>query len=296
MLTAAFYWVANLSVAGSVAGLLILLLRLPRAVPRRIAYLLWLVPLVRFAIPLGLPWRFSLYNLLPSKTQPILGESVISNFFALAETYAPLRMKTAALERVFGVAAAVWLSVSLLLLVSVLLLYLAGLRQARDAAQIRGRVYRSAQCLSPAVFGVLRPKVVLPSYLKGSVAPIFLHERIHIKRRDNFWRMVAVAVCCLHWFNPLVWVFLRCFLSDLELSCDEAVLRRLGPSGRRDYAAALVTFEEQKAAFASQFAGAGTKSRIRRILSWRKLTLLASICLGGLVLAVAAVLLTNAIP
>lgn len=293
MLTAAFYWLVNLSLAGSVAGLAVLLLRPLRAIPRRVIYPLWILPLLRFCIPAALPWQYSLYRLFSPKTLPAVGGSVTSNFMQFAASYDPFAFESARVEQIFRISAILWLCGACLAIGLALTCYIAGKREMRGATRLCGRVWRSQNCRTPVVLGIFRPKLLLPAYLKGDVGLIFLHERVHIRRGDNLWRMLAIFICCFHWFNPLIWLFLRCFLTDLELSCDETVLRACGDSRKKEYASALLRAETGKALFASQFAGTRTGARVKRILSYRKLTVFSCISLLLFALALAAALLTN---
>ncbi len=82
------------------------------------------------------------------------------------------------------------------------------------------------------------------------------HELVHKRRLDNLWRCIALLFCCVHWFNPVVWHCLRLFFADMELSCDERVLRKLAPKERKDYAMALLSVAEGRDLFVSAFGGA----------------------------------------
>ena len=121
-----------------------------------------------------------------------------------------------------------------------------------------------------------------------------MHERTHIGRLDNLWRVVEIITCCIHWFNPFVWLFLKRFFEDMELSCDEKVLRKYHPDRKTDYARALIECESKKTVFASAFGGAKTRVRIENILSYKKLSIFSTICLTALIAAIAVTLLTNA--
>ncbi len=123
---------------------------------------------------------------------------------------------------------------------------------------------------------------------------ILLHEKMHIRRADNLWRAVAFLIVSAHWFNPLGWVFLKQFLADLELSCDERVLAKLGEDRAQEYAHALLDSQRGKTVFAFAFGGAKIRTRIENILSFRKMTGFSLAAFAVLVGMMIWVLVTNA--
>ena len=122
-----------------------------------------------------------------------------------------------------------------------------------------------------------------------------MHERAHIRRGDNIIRTAALAVVCLHWFNPFAWLFLKLLYSDIELACDEAVIAKCNEAERKRYAHALVSSVEMTNVFASSFGGAKIKLRIKSILSYRRITWISSFGFATLIIIIAYILLTNAL-
>ncbi|MGE5677465.1 MAG: M56 family metallopeptidase, partial [Pseudomonadota bacterium] len=174
-------------------------------------------------------------------------------------------------------------------------LYFSAMSELRSAKPLGGNLYSSARISAPAVYGVLHPRIIIPSgAIHGNIDYILMHEKVHIKRRDNLLRIIGVMTACIHWFNPLSWVFLKYFFTDMELSCDAKVLKHLDERQAREYAGAILACTSGKAFFAASFGGAKTRGRIENILSFKKLTLFSSICFSVLVLAIAAILITNA--
>lgn len=121
-----------------------------------------------------------------------------------------------------------------------------------------------------------------------------LHEKTHIRSLDNLWRIIAFAVVAVNWFNPLCWLFLKGFLTDLELSCDERVLTKLGVNRAKEYALSLLDSKQGATVFTSAFGGAKIRTRIENILSFKKLTCLSLIVFAALIAVIFYVLLTNA--
>ena len=141
----------------------------------------------------------------------------------------------------------------------------------------------------------VKPKIILPaSYKDSDIELIVLHEITHIRSLDNLWRIIAFVIVAVHWFNPFSWLFLKGFLADLELSCDERVLTRIGSDRAKDYASSLLESRQAVTVFASAFGGAKIRTRIENILSFKKLTWLSLTVFIALIGAIFYALLTNA--
>lgn len=299
MLTDVFYWLLNMSIVASLAGSVLLLLRLIPRLPRRVVYPLWAIVLLRLCIPFGIASDFSILKLLPHKAVvfPYIPEALPgANIAMAADSYFPIIFKTGAFDVVFTVASAIWAAVAAVLLVTVLISYAQTLRQSRRAKHWQDQVYLSAHVSGPMVCGILRPRILLPQNYEGrDLALILAHEHAHIRRLDNLWRLIGLVTACFHWFNPLIWLFLKSFLTDLELSCDEAVLHRSSPEQRAAYAHALLDNQaRQHNLLHSPFGHAPTTQRIRNILSYRSLSAAGAlfVCISAACLCL--ILLTNA--
>lgn len=195
---------------------------------------------------------------------------------------------------VFQVAAVVWLAIAVVLLLGLGIAYWAAKWQVRGAKLLHDNVYRSDRVCAPAVYGILRPKIILPvEYEPKGISFVLLHERTHIKRADNFWRLAALVTAAIHWFNPFVWLFLNRFLTDMELACDEAVLRQCGETQRKAYASVLVDCAGGRSVFPSAWNGAKTRTRIEHILTYQKLSIFSTVCFAVLAVVIAYVLLAN---
>lgn len=301
MLSEIFYWILNISIIGSVCGLIIMALRKIKKLPRFAVYTLWLVPLIRLWIPFGVASKYSLLSLVSlftTKTVVVwqeLPELTITNSIMSADSYFPLEYKTDLLSRIYGISSVIWIVVALACIISSLALYLFTKTELENAVHIKENIYTSDKITSPAVYGIIKPKIIIPAGIaEGDTEYIVIHERVHIRRKDNFWRVVAVVTACVHWFNPLIWIFLKYFFADAELACDNKVLKDLDESRSKGYATAVLTASRGKAFFASAFGGAKTRVRIENILSYKKLTLVSTLCFTALIIAIAVVLITNA--
>lgn len=136
--------------------------------------------------------------------------------------------------------------------------------------------YYSEDVNVPMVFGVFFPEIYLPLGMDGrNVVYVLAHERMHIKRRDSLWKMLAYIISIMHWFNPIVWTAYCLFGNDIEMACDEESLREIGEESRKNYAEALLQMsvegsKERKIYVAPVCFGEGSvKKRILNILSYR---------------------------
>ena len=303
MLQEVFYWIFNMSITAAVTGVLIMLVRLIKGIPRRMMTFLWIIPFLRMTIPLGLDSPYSLMTLLSKITtktivvfQPTdkISFSMMNSVMA-ANSYFPITYKVNILENIFSVASVIWAVVALAIVLMLTAIYCTTLFEIKDSKYLRENVYLSEKISSPAVYGVLRPKIVLPaSYKDRDIELIVQHEKTHIRGLDNLWRMIAFLIVAVHWFNPFSWLFLKAFLADLELSCDERVLVKLGADRSKEYASALLECKQGATVFASAFGGARIRTRIENILSFRKLTWISRAAFIALISVIFYVLLTNA--
>ena len=300
MLHGVFYWILNMSVTASLSGAVVLLLRRLRWIPRRVSVHFWWIPCLRMVIPVGLTSPWSLISLLAKITAKAVyppgwkDHFTALNYMQAAESYFPIQYRAEALETVFRVASVLWLIPALGILGLLGICYGSSMREVRRARPLEKGLFAAEGTGAPGVYGILRPRILVPGGAEPEeLSLILLHEQTHIRRCDNLWRLLGITVSAIHWFNPLGWVFLRCFLEDLELSCDELVLSRLGPDRRKDYARFLLTCKARTPAFASGFGGAKLRTRIENILSFRKLTWVSLVAFLALTAVVFCVLLTN---
>jgi len=303
-----FYWVLDISILGTITGFIVMILSRVRRFPRFGIYLLWSLPFVRLWIPIGIASEYSLLSFISRYTTktitiweyipgPItLPKISMTNFIQTAQNYFPIVYKTDLLRDIFSIAQTVWVIIAAATIICMTLLYIFTKAELKDAEHIRDNIYRSDRVLSPAVYGIIKPKIILPvNIAEADLEYILKHEEIHIRRKDNLWRIAAVVTACVHWFNPFVWIFLKNFFSDMELACDVGVIKTLEENDKKVYAASLLTCSLGKTFYASAFGGAKTRSRIENILSYRKLTLFSTLCFAALFIAVAFTIITNAV-
>lgn len=291
-----FLQVLNMSLTASWAiGAVLLARLLLRKAPRRYTYWLWMVVLFRLACPVSVE---SVLSLIPS-ARPVPADialqatpQVHTGLPALDRAVnASLPAATPAvsanpLQIWVAVGAAVWAAGALALLVYTLVTVIrlaVGLRAARPLPQPggAGNVYQLENIRSPFVFGLLRPRIYLPAGLTSAeTGHILAHERTHLRRGDNWLKPLAWLLLCIHWFNPLVWVSFFLLERDMELSCDELVVRRYSTEQRKAYSMTLLQLSG-----AHRFVGgcplafgeSNVKGRVKNVMKLKKTTLLASV-------------------
>lgn len=233
------------------------------------------------------------YTQIARSYSPIVYEGQEGNALLLPAMQKFVVTESFPLQKVMETAALIWLIVAVCLILGALLLYRFSLSEGRLAEEAQG-YYVSDRVKVPAVYGIFRCRIVLPSHVRQEDIPyILLHERVHLQRRDNLWRCLAVLVCCVHWFNPICWLSLRCFFADMELACDAAAVHIMTSEQRKAYAHAVLNTAQDSSLFASAFGGAKVSLRIRNLLSYRKLTAFSTVAFALLFAVVAYVLVTN---
>ena len=176
---------------------------------------------------------------------------------------------------------------------------------AENRSQLRRplSLRRSDLISTSLTYGVLRPVILVPRDTdwsrEGEVRYMLAHELVHVRRFDALTKLVLVACVCVHWFNPLVWAMYVLANRDLELSCDECVVRGFGTGSRAEYARTLIAMEETKSGLAPLYSGfskTATEERIVAIMHIKKTSLLAVATSASLVVGIPAALATSAAP
>lgn len=170
-------------------------------------------------------------------------------------------------------------------------------RNLREAILVEKGVYQTDRYDTPFVMGLLKPRIYLPQGLEGNEKLLILtHEKHHIRRLDTIWKALGFLALSIHWFNPLVWVAFICACRDMEMSCDEAVLKSMGEDVRGEYAASLLKITTGRRIIAGAplaFGEGDPKGRIRNLAKWKKPILWISVAAVVVCTALALCLLTD---
>lgn len=182
----------------------------------------------------------------------------------------PETVKTEVLPRL----ALVWVAGMAVMALYTAVSYLSLCQKMSTAVRMKGNIYRSEAAASPFVLGLIHPRIYLPFAMDELDIPhVIAHERAHIRRKDHWWKPLGFLVLTLHWFNPAVWLSYCLLCRDIELACDEKVIRDMNPQQQADYSQALLNCSIHRRAIAAcplAFGEVGVKKRVSNILNYRK--------------------------
>lgn len=147
-------------------------------------------------------------------------------------------------------------------------------KQTAEAVPYKENIYLCDRIPSPFILGVIKPRIFLPSSIRAADIPyVLLHEQAHLKRRDHLWKPIGFALLCIYWFNPLIWVAYILLCRDIELACDEKVIKAMGTASKKPYADALINCsvsQKRISACPVAFGETDVKNRIQSVLQYKK--------------------------
>lgn len=262
-----------------------------RNIPQWGIVLLWGLVGLRLMVPFSIESRFSL---IPGAETA--GDVPIIEF---AELPAAGQVQVSANVDILPLFSALWLLGVIFLVGYFAIRYWRILKKLDTAVLLRENIYLSEWISAPIVIGLLKPKIVVPfSVDENSMKHIIAHEKAHIRRGDHWWKLLAYGVLTLHWFNPFVWIAYMLLGRDIELACDESVIRALDSRGRADYSQALVMCSARNASttvYLLGFGGIGVKTRVKSVMNYRKSTASGYILTVAVMMLLAACFLTDPI-
>ena len=290
----------SLSASWIAAAVLVLRLCLKRA-PKWVNVLLWGIVAVRLMLPVSIESPLSLLPrteaILPAAAaQPIqAGTAPAVGGAAAIASGAAMRSqpgRTTILAWVWLVGIAVlllytWISTQRLR------------RKVREAVRLQGNIYETEHIASPFVLGVLRPRIYLPYHMDSrDREQVIAHEQAHLRRGDHVWKPLGFLLLTIHWFNPLLWLSYVLLCRDIELACDEKVIKHLDCGQRADYMQALVTCSVNRRRIAAcplAFGEIGVKERVRSVMNYKKPTFWIILLAVAACVVLAVCFLTNPI-
>ena len=289
--------ILNMTLTGSIVIALVLLARLAlRRAPRVCSYALWLVVLFRLLCPVTISAPVSLMGLLDTPVTGVTAHTSAAAYVprdvvhdpaptvelpvpgvgeAVTDALPQGEEQTAAdpLGAPMAIATLVWMAGTAAMALYGVMSLVRLRRRLVGAVPLEKGVYLADHIDTPFVLGLFRPKIYLPSALpEGERGYILLHERHHIRRLDHAVKLLAFLALCVHWFNPLVWLMFVLLGRDMEMSCDEAVMKRLGEAVRADYSASLLRLAIGRKLIAGAplaFGEGDTRDRVKNVLKWR---------------------------
>lgn len=305
-----FLKLLNLSISASWLILAVLVLRVVlKKAPKWVMPLLWGVVALRLVCLFSIESALSLIpsaETIPSEIvtetrEPVLYEQatldIVTNptLPSAAEVHVGVSRQQAQVD--FNIYSVLWLAGMAALLVHALVSAGKLKRKLATAILLRDNIYESEFVDSPFVFGVVKPNIYLPMHMdEGTAAYVIAHEHAHLARRDHWWKVLGYLVLALHWFNPLVWVAYILFCRDIELACDEKVVKGLDGAARADYSQALLSCAAPKRAVAAcplAFGEGNIKTRVKSALHYKKPAFWVAAAAVLAVVIVAVCFLTN---
>lgn len=305
-----FLKLVNLSISASWLILAVLVLRVVlKKAPKWVMPLLWGVVALRLVCLFSIESALSLIpsaETIPSEIvtetrEPVLYEQatldIATNPTLPSAAEVPVGVSRKQAQVDFNIYSVLWLAGMAALLVHALVSAGKLKRKLATAILLRDNIYESEFVDSPFVFGVVKPNIYLPMHMdEGTAAYVIAHERAHLARRDHWWKVLGYLVLALHWFNPLVWVAYILFCRDIELACDEKVVKGLDGAARADYSQALLSCAAPGRAVAAcplAFGEGNIKTRVKSALHYKKPAFWVAAAAVLAVVIVAVCFLTN---
>ena len=287
-----FISVLNMSLTGAFVIIIVCLARpVLRKSPRIFLYNLWAVAGFRLTFPFSIESAFSL---IPFNAQPIPPDIAMHPIPPASGNLVASAMLSgdSAIQLWIAVGSSIWLVGSALMLLYGVASFVVLKRKLTQATNVEANIYETETIKTPFVMGIFSPKIYLPAHLNAQERNyIVLHEQTHIRRRDHIVKFVAFLILCLHWFNPLAWLAFLLMSLDMEMSCDERVLKELGNGAeiKKNYSMALLSLATERRALGGSsiaFIDGDIGSRVKNVLNLKK----QSYIVFGVSMALVAVL------
>ena len=286
-MSAVFLKIINMSISASWLVLAVMLIRLVlKKAPKWISVLLWGFVAVRLLCPLSIE---SICSLIPSAETvspgimldrtPALetGIGSVNNIVnpVISELFTPNPTDSMnPLQLWVPLAAIVWIVGIVAMLIYTAVSYGLLRRRVATAVLLKDNVFQSENVDSPFVLGIVKPRIYLPFHMnEQEITHVIAHETAHICRRDHWWKPVGFMLLTLHWFNPLMWLGYILLCRDIELACDEKVIKEMDNENRADYTQALVDCSVNRRRIAAcplAFGEVGVKERVKTVLNYKK--------------------------
>ena len=282
-----FLKIINMSISASYIVLAVLLLRLLlKKAPKWITVVLWGIVAVRLVCPFSIESVLSLIpssevvspNIMTDKTPAInTGIPIINSTLnpVISGTFTPNPGDSEnPLQVWIPVLTTIWIVGMVALLIYTVISYAKVKRKIGTAVLYKDNIYQSEKVVSPFVLGIIKPKIYLPFNInEKDMEHVVAHEMAHIRRKDHLWKPLGFLLLTLHWFNPLMWLGYVLLCRDIELACDEKVIKALDHDARADYSQALLTCSVNRRMIAAcplAFGEVGVKDRVKSVLSYKK--------------------------
>ncbi len=303
-----FLQIINMSITSCYVILFVILIRfILKKAPKIYSYALWSIVLLRLIIPFSFQ---SIFSLIPINTNTIPQDIIytqtpeihsgITAIDGIVNNSLPAPIVGASVNPMqiwISLGQTIWILGILALIIYSVISTMKLSKRLQSSKLWRDNIYESNNIDTPFVFGVLRPKIYIPFGIsEAEKSYIIKHEETHIKRLDHIIKFLGFIIVSIHWFNPLVWIAFFLMSKDMELSCDESVIKEMGNSIKKDYSTSLLSLSTGRRIIGGcplAFGSKNTKGRIKNILNYKKPRFWVSIVGIVIVILVAVGLLSN---
>ena len=282
-----FLKIINMSISAGWIVLAVLLLRFAlKKAPKWVNVLLWAIVAVRLICPFSIESALSLIpstetispGIMMEQTPAIqTGVPAINSVVnpVIGQSFAPTPGASAnPLQIWIPILAIIWAVGIAALLIYAAVSYWRLRRKVSEAVILRDNIFQSENVASPFVLGIIKPRIYLPYHIEEQdLTHVVAHEQAHIKRRDHWWKPLGFLLLTIHWFNPLMWLAYVLLCRDIELACDEKVIKDLGNEQRANYTQALVSCSVNRRMIAAcplAFGEVGVKDRVKSVMNYKK--------------------------
>lgn len=284
---ALFLKLLNMSIAASWLVLAVMILRLVlKKAPKWVSCILWAMVAIRLICPFFMESVLSLIpsaetvpqdimyaqepkihsgvSILNSTVNPVLSESLAP---AVGDSVNPVQIVT-------YIATILWLVGLVVMVLYAMVSYLRIRRKVAASMLLRDNLYICDYIETPFILGVITPRIYIPTTLEeDKVEYVIAHEKAHLKRHDHWWKPLGFVLLTIYWFHPLIWIAYVLLCRDIELACDERVIKKLGEADKKSYSAALLSCSvshKMITACPLAFGEVGVKERVRTVLNYQK--------------------------
>lgn len=290
--------------------------------PKKTFLALWELVMLRLLIPFSIPSMFSIYTLvthsISSTTLPEVEiDYNIPTMQGLFVTTQGVEQPPLDISSAVSMWFIVWCAGVILIAMFFVIAYLRCLIEFRTALPVHNHyvekwleehplkrpilVKQSDRISAPLTYGIFRPVILMPKKMnwknEKQLQYVLSHEYVHIYRYDTVTKLIAALALCIHWFNPFVWVMYILFNRDIELACDESVIRQFGEKSKSAYSLMLINMEEAKSGllpFCNNFSKNAIEERITAVMKIKKTSLFAICTAAILIVGVTATFATSA--
>ncbi|MCI8994475.1 MAG: hypothetical protein HFI30_02120 [Lachnospiraceae bacterium] len=282
-----FLKILNMSITASWLILAVVLLRfMLKKAPKWVAVLLWGIVALRLVVPFSFE---SALSLIPSAETfnahniqyetPVISSGIpaVNNVVnpVLGKTFAPNPVGSINPLYIWTlVVSAIWLVGIAAMLLYAVISYVRVRRSVAERMPFEGNIFLCDYVKSPFILGLVQPKIYLPSNMDAtSMEPVIAHEKAHLARRDHWWKPLGFLILAVHWFNPLCWMAYVLLCRDIELACDEKVIRQMDIDGKKKYSTTLLERSAQWRLVTIcplAFGEVGVKERVKNVLNYKK--------------------------